>query len=170
MQRQPARSITSAHGNATFSTGQSFNAPETRTKPINFEQLLEKYLLQLQKGGSTEATVRNYRSDITQFLSSVLDKNHLNSESLRKQLVEKFILSQKEKGLAMATLRRKLVSINQFLEWAIQSTVPVVKPVASLLSSKLPAVKPLTQPAMQPAAGGNAPAQEAYLIPLAIEK
>ena len=70
----------------------------------------------------------------------------------------------------MATLRRKLVSINQFLEWAIQSTVPVVKPVASLLSSKLPAVKPLTQPAMQPAAGGNAPAQEAYLIPLAIEK
>ncbi|KKU17993.1 MAG: hypothetical protein UX28_C0003G0171 [Candidatus Pacebacteria bacterium GW2011_GWA1_46_10] len=173
MPRQPARSTLSARENTAFSTSQSFNTPNTQTKPINFEKLLEKYLNSLAANGTADATIRNYRSDIAQFLSSVPDQNSLNSGELRKQLVEKFLLSQREKGLSAATVRRKLISTTQFLQWAAQTSTPparattrsITQPTTQLTTqpTALPQSSPLpTVPAGKPA--------EVYLIPLAIEK
>jgi hypothetical protein len=160
MNVKPAQSQLDKPKKAVFSTAQSFNAPNTQIKPLDHAALLEKYLRGLQKAGSSPATVRNYRSDISQFLSSI-DANQLNLTT-RNEAVDKFITGQREKNLSPATLRRKLVGVNQYLDWVYQ---------ASTLTPQLNKLAKPTLPLDQiDQANSTITPKEVYLVPLVIEK
>lgn len=85
------------------------------TSPYQREVALSKFALALRKQHCSKATVRNYRSDISQFL------NFVQSESVSavfsKAQIKKFEHYQEQKGLLASSIRRKTSSLTQFQQW-----------------------------------------------------
>lgn len=104
---------------AEHSVPASASLPLTESKPNHDHQaseVLENYLLALKHNHCSAATIRNYKSDINQFLS-FSGEDDLKI-ILTKPKLTSFIESQQAKALAPATIKRKLISIAQFSLWA----------------------------------------------------
>jgi glycine cleavage system H lipoate-binding protein len=80
---------------------------------------LHHYLLTLKADGCSNSTIRNYRSDIGQFLQFA-SRSQLQ-EAFQKSTVVDFLLYQREKGLKSSSARRKMISLTQFSLWAEQN-------------------------------------------------
>ncbi len=76
---------------------------------------LSEYLLALKSANCSTSTIKNYRSDINQFIE--FSKSAELTKTLTKQKVLEFIRSQRSSNLAGATIKRKLVSLAQFSLW-----------------------------------------------------
>ena len=87
----------------------------TQHPPFQTNVFLLEYLLALKGDGCSPATVRNYRSDINQFLS--FTNATTVDEALAKPKVALFVRYQSEKGLKESSIQRKLKVINQFRLW-----------------------------------------------------
>lgn len=92
------------------------------------QKYLNDYLLAVNKTGCSSATVRNYRSDINQFLE-FLGNFTLNDLRNKPKLLA-FAHYQRDKGLKENSVKRKLVSITQFKNWLkeqglIKSEIPL---------------------------------------------
>ena len=90
-----------------------FTSEKSRSDKI--QKHLKNYLLAVKSDGCSQSTVRNYRSDINQFLDFL--ENPTLSELGSKPKLLAFALYQREKGLKDNTVKRKLVSITQFKAW-----------------------------------------------------
>jgi hypothetical protein len=77
------------------------------------------YFLALRNGDCSASTLKNYRSDINQFLRFA-NKSQL-SELMAKPKVAEFLENEQTKGLAESSVRRKRTSISLFATWAVQN-------------------------------------------------
>ncbi|MFH1967355.1 MAG: site-specific integrase, partial [Patescibacteria group bacterium] len=84
--------------------------------PYQTSVFLNEYLLALSEDNCSPATIRNYRSDISQFM------NHIGATELdrllQKPKVVEFLKYQLKKDLKQSSIKRKLSSITQFGLWA----------------------------------------------------
>ena len=107
----------------------SKKAQSTRTKPSNqIQNHLNDYLLAVKRTGCSAATVRNYKSDIKQFLAFLGDGADSDIASKPKLLA--FAKFQREKGLKDSSIKRKITSISQFKLWLkktglVRSEIPL---------------------------------------------
>lgn len=76
---------------------------------------LHQYLLALESSGRLPATIKNYRSDIGQYLT--LFPNHSLEKLLTKSEVIYFLKYEQSKGSSDSTIKRKLISLSQFTHW-----------------------------------------------------
>ncbi|PIY80837.1 MAG: hypothetical protein COY80_00775, partial [Candidatus Pacebacteria bacterium CG_4_10_14_0_8_um_filter_42_14] len=95
----------------------------TNFPPHQANVLLHQYLLALKHDGCAEATIRNYRSDIKQFMA-FHNATEL-TEIITKPKVLDFLHHEKDKHLKFSSIKRKLVSIIQIAEWAKRENLPV---------------------------------------------
>ena len=79
----------------------------------------QQYLLALKADNCSDSTIKNYRSDIGQFLQFV-GQSELET-AFQKPKVIAFLRYQRQKGLKRSSVRRKLVSLTQFAGWAVQA-------------------------------------------------
>lgn len=82
------------------------------------EVLLQSYLLALARRGCSQATIKNYNSDIRQIYASS-PQARFEELFTETRLIE-FAKSQERIGLAPATIKRKLTTIAQFAKWQAQ--------------------------------------------------
>lgn len=80
---------------------------------------LDEYLLALSSNDCSNSTIKNYRSDIKQFLTYA-GSNQLDL-AISKPKVQAFISFEQDKGLRPSSITRKLVSLTQFAFWAAQT-------------------------------------------------
>jgi len=93
--------------------------PTAESKQSNdVQKYLKDYLLAVAKTGCSSSTVRNYKSDIKQFLD-FLENPDLNDLRNKPKLLA-FAHYQRDKGLKASSVQRKLVSISQFKIWLKQ--------------------------------------------------
>ncbi|MCC6711137.1 MAG: site-specific integrase, partial [Candidatus Pacebacteria bacterium] len=128
---------------------------------VSPQENLEKYLTELQHQGSAEATLRNYRSDITQFLEFC--KLNQVPQLTDLEAVEKFEEFQRRKQLKEASIRRKSVSINAFTNWLTKNEKNV-KPTQTTVGI---ANQPFSSTQKNP---NLTQEKTTYIIPIAIEK
>ncbi|HNS65544.1 MAG TPA: phage integrase N-terminal SAM-like domain-containing protein, partial [Candidatus Woesebacteria bacterium] len=76
---------------------------------------LHKYLLALQTAGRLPATIKNYRSDIGQYLSFI--SSNSPDQIVQKTEVTHFIEYELTRGSSKSTIQRKLASLGQFFQW-----------------------------------------------------
>jgi hypothetical protein len=102
----------------------------TRTFSVDQSScFLNEFLLALKADGCSPATIRNYRSDISQFLSFA--NFQPIEKSLNKPKLAEFVLSQREKGLKDGSIERKLKSIHQFGNWLVSEQILTSQPVST---------------------------------------
>ena len=89
--------------------------------PHQTSVFLHEYLLALKAEHCSASTIKNYRSDINQFLDFVQESEI--SRAVTKPNVKVFIAEQAKKGLKTSSIRRKLVSIVQFALWLQRTSV-----------------------------------------------
>ncbi len=90
-----------------------------KTQPLHQTEIfLYEFLLALKEDKCSKSTVKNYRSDINQFLD-LAQSNDIN-KLLTKTKLHRFYLSQRAKGLKESTITRKFSSIIQFGLWLKQ--------------------------------------------------
>ena len=83
--------------------------------PLQTNMFLQEFLLALQKENCSQSTIKNYRSDISQFIQSSAAKTI--DSLLTKTKLDAFSLEQKQKGLKSSTIKRKFSSVIQFGLW-----------------------------------------------------
>lgn len=121
-------------GSAPSSSPTTTSNASTDTKAIKAH--LKQYLLAVAATGCSEATLRNYKSDINQFCDFVEDLTLSDFGNKPKLLA--FAHSQRDKGLKEASIKRKLVSLTQFKIWLKQQ---------GLLKSEVPLTSDTNSPA-----------------------
>lgn len=84
--------------------------------PYQANVMVHEYMLALQAEGCSPSTIKNYRSDINQFLQ--YSHQTLIKDAIQKPKVVKFLKYQHQKSLKKSSVRRKLVSITQFAQWS----------------------------------------------------
>ena len=92
---------------------------DTDTKEVQTH--LKQYLLAVEKTGCSSSTLRNYKSDINQFLDFLGDFD-LSAFGNKPKLLA-FAHYQRDKGLKEASIKRKLISITQFKIWLKQQGI-----------------------------------------------
>ncbi|HPR13853.1 MAG TPA: site-specific integrase, partial [Candidatus Woesebacteria bacterium] len=118
------------------------NANDNSAKEI--QKHLNSYLLAVKNTGCSAATIRNYKSDIKQFLD-FLGENNLEALGSKPKLLA-FAKYQREKGLKDSSIKRKIVSIGQFKNWLkdeglLKSEIPLsTKQVKNAPSQDLQAI------------------------------
>ncbi len=99
--------------------GQTKKQEQSTNDSLNVAKEIEKnlnnYLLAVKKSGRSKTTIRNYKSDIKQFLDFLGEKNLDGLGSKPKLLA--FAKYQREKGLKDSSIKRKIVSVSQFKNW-----------------------------------------------------
>ncbi len=113
---------------------QSLTPHKTQTPAVaekktsnNVQEHLKDYLLAVSKTGCSSSTIRNYRSDINQFLDFTGNDDLDDLRNKPKLLA--FAHYQRNKGLKENSIKRKLVSVTQFKIWLKQQ---------GLISSEIP--------------------------------
>ncbi len=87
--------------------------------PYQTSVLLHHFTLALKADQCSYSTLKNYRSDINQFLHFARETEVLRA--LSKPKIVAFLRSQRQKGLKRSTANRKLVSLTQFAIWLEKS-------------------------------------------------
>lgn len=95
----------------------------TEQPPLQTELLFKNFILALKKAHCSDVTIRNYRSDINQFIrfSGVSTFEDL----LTKNQIVAFVTSQHEKGLKPSSITRKLASIARLGLWVKEQGLPL---------------------------------------------
>ena len=86
-----------------------------------YQELLEAYLHYLEKKNFSPSTVKNYKSDLQQFLKYT--GNELTDLNISKDIIDRFINCQQNTNLNESTLRRKLSSLNSFRSWLLKKSL-----------------------------------------------
>lgn len=119
--------------------------------PFQANVFLHEYLLALRADNCSPSTVKNYRSDIKQFLAFV-DQTEVET-IFTKPKVEKFMDSQAKKGLKESSIRRKLVSITQFALWlqaeGVITTAKTIEAIGNSLGERVQNTVSLPQEKLQ---------------------
>lgn len=100
--------MTALSTNTTSST-KDFSSTQIEATLINF-------LESLSNQHCSNATIRNYRSDIRQFYKQAQLKEL--KDIFTKDILKNFVFSQKQKGLKDSSVTRKIASITQFALWS----------------------------------------------------
>jgi hypothetical protein len=82
---------------------------------------LQEFVLALKESNCSISTIKNYRSDIGQFLDFAQDSDL--ATLLTKPKINSFVRYQKQKGLKQSSITRKLKSIAQFGLWAREAGI-----------------------------------------------
>ncbi|PIR64406.1 MAG: hypothetical protein COU63_04930, partial [Candidatus Pacebacteria bacterium CG10_big_fil_rev_8_21_14_0_10_36_11] len=162
MNIQPAKNQPLNAPKNGFSTTASNSVPGTSvTNNTSLTISLESYLENLKKQNSSEATIRNYRSDINQFLE-FCKTNQLSPN--QKENVDKFEQSQREKQLKDASIRRKTVSISSYLAWVSQASQKLkIEPAKQTNLPTINNIQPKDNQNRDETAGD-------FVVPIGIEK
>ncbi|PIR63589.1 MAG: hypothetical protein COU64_03990, partial [Candidatus Pacebacteria bacterium CG10_big_fil_rev_8_21_14_0_10_40_26] len=104
--------------------------------PYQTSVFLHEYLLALKADNCSSSTIKNYRSDINQFVSFTNETEV--EKAFTKPKAELFIAAQANKDLKESSIRRKLVSIVQFSLWLQAEGVLHSVSEIETLSDKLP--------------------------------
>lgn len=92
------------------------NHPQSADKSSkDISSCLKDYLLAVKHTGCSNSTVRNYRSDINQFIEFA-EIEELGELGNKPKLLA-FAHYQREKGLKESSIKRKLTSVTQFKIW-----------------------------------------------------
>jgi hypothetical protein len=90
--------------------------PTIQNKINSSHKVLENFLLSLEVDNHSPATIKNYKSDISQYFefnqSSDLDK------IITQEKITEFVVAQRKAGLKPSSIKRKMTSITQFSLWA----------------------------------------------------
>ncbi len=87
---------------------------------------LHEYLLALKADNCSASTIKNYRSDISQFFQ-FSQKSELQ-RAINKHELSLFVVLQAKKGLKTSSIRRKVISITQFGLWLMtEGVIPSIK-------------------------------------------
>jgi cytoskeletal protein RodZ len=133
-------------------TSSQLSAKETQKLSLNdqnrsknTQEHLKNYLLAVKETGCSNSTIRNYRSDINQFLS-FLESNDLEDLKSKPKLVA-FAQYQRDKGLKENSIRRKLVSVTQFKIWLkekgiLSSEIPLTPELEKAAANELKTIEP----------------------------
>ncbi|NMA29518.1 MAG: site-specific integrase, partial [Candidatus Pacebacteria bacterium] len=127
-----------------YSEKPSSNSQDSINQTKEIKKNLNNYLLAVKDTGCSTATIRNYKSDIKQFLD-FLGENNLDGLRSKPKLLA-FAKYQREKGLKDSSIKRKIVSIGQFKNWLkkeglLKSEIPLSsKQIESAPSKDLKAI------------------------------
>ncbi|MEO8581627.1 MAG: site-specific integrase [Patescibacteria group bacterium] len=84
-------------------------------QPLSAKHCVELFLKELSSLSVSKSTLRNYSSDILQFLDFSNDDNI--QTVLSEQNFKGFFADQQEKGLKSSSIQRKIVSLKLFSNW-----------------------------------------------------
>ncbi len=84
--------------------------------PFQTDIFLHQFLGSLKFENKSSSTIKNYRSDISQFISLVEAKKI--TALFSQENIKKFVKDQFSKNLKASSVKRKLISIAQFAAWA----------------------------------------------------
>ena len=101
----------------------------TQYPPYQTNVFLYEYLLALKSNGCSPSTIKNYRSDISQFFNLIGEKQI--SKAIVKPKIEIFLKYQQESELQKSSVSRKLKSLNQFFLWLLAENIITVNPISS---------------------------------------
>ena len=93
----------------------------TEQPPFQTELVLKDFILALKKDNCSSVTIRNYRSDINQFIRFCGVTTF--KELLTKNQILAFVQAQHEKGLKPSSITRKLASIARVGLWVKEQGV-----------------------------------------------
>ncbi|KKS97820.1 MAG: hypothetical protein UV73_C0005G0097 [Candidatus Gottesmanbacteria bacterium GW2011_GWA2_43_14] len=89
----------------------------------DYHKLLKSYLDYLGKKKFSSSTIRNYKSDIQQFLTFA--ETELKDFNISKDIIDRFMEFQENSvGVMPSSLNRKLSSINSFRKWIMKKIIP----------------------------------------------
>ena len=137
LNQEPGKDLTTNETQKTFFKDQN--------RSNNAQEYLRKYLLAVKETGCSKSTIRNYKSDINQFLS-FLESNDLDDLKSKPKLVA-FAQYQRDKGLKENSIKRKLVSVTQFKLWLkeqglLSSEIPLSPELEKTASKELKTIEP----------------------------
>ncbi|MBU1967361.1 site-specific integrase, partial [Patescibacteria group bacterium] len=131
--------------------------------PHQANVFLHEYLLAVKQNDCSPATVRNYRSDIRQYVR--FTQTGQLADLFTKPKLAEFVAYQLEKGLKESSVTRKLSSISQFgwwlqtegliehdLKWMNDTSVKSLAGVKKIKSAIIPPRANIVSPEIAPAA------------------
>ncbi len=102
-------------GNYPYNTKtQTHFASENSSKTA--EKELADYLISLEIDSHSDSTIKNYKSDIGQFLE--FSRQPDLQKLITSEEIKNFVVAQKKLGLKISSIKRKVTSISQFALWA----------------------------------------------------
>ena len=110
----------------------------------NHRESLDRYLSQLQHGrGLSAHTIRNYRSDLTHFLTWLEDSN-VRLDQLGRANYREYLAALQSEGIAEASVRRRASTIRSFTRHLNRTSElqrdPLVLAATPKATSRLPTV------------------------------
>lgn len=114
------------------------------------EVALPKFVLALKLNKCSNSTVRNYRSDISQFFTFC--RTSIVTVGLTKNQIAAFERFQDQNGLQPSSIKRKTSSLQHFWQWCeehglLQLEVPVTVQAVRAVA-ETPVIKPNPEPAL----------------------
>lgn len=95
------------------------------------QNLLHIFLNNLRSEKFSESSIRNYKSDIQQFINWLVENGHTDTAQM-----ESYFDSYKQvlkKAFKKATYKRKMSSLNTFLDFTFPKDTPVIKTTHSVM-------------------------------------
>ena len=145
-----SKNIAKNHSNQEADTIKTLNETQNivsgvQNRSNDVQSHLKKYLLAVKETGCSNSTIRNYRSDINQFLS-FLESNDLEELKSKPKLIA-FAQYQRDKGLKENSIKRKLVSVTQFKLWLkeqglLASEIPLSPELEKIAANELKTIEP----------------------------
>jgi len=98
---------------------------------------LERFIQSLERKNASQHTVRNYRTDVTQFVTSFGDQVP-NPGEVDRLTVREFLGGLREQGHSKRTLGRKLAALRSFFTFLVREGVLASNPARLVASPKTP--------------------------------
>ena len=98
---------------------------------------VEGFLGSLQRKNASPHTVRNYRIDVLQFITSFGDSPP-TPDDVDRLTVREFLAGLREEGLSKRTVGRKLASLRSFFTFLVREGVVGSNPARLVASPKTP--------------------------------
>jgi integrase/recombinase XerC len=81
---------------------------------------LDRYLASLERDNASPYTVKNYRTDITQFLDACVAQGVTSLEGLDRNLVRNYMAELDESGYVRASIARRLFELRAFGDFLVR--------------------------------------------------
>ncbi len=95
----------------------SQNEQHTRS---SLHQWLDRYLCYLEQDNASDYTVKNYSTDIKQFLDYCADRGIATADDLERDLVRVYIESLDEAGYVRASIARRIFELRAFGDYLVR--------------------------------------------------
>jgi integrase/recombinase XerC len=111
----------------------------------------EQFLAELRRSNASEHTLRNYGSDLEQFLDylSPIDGSQLEPSQLDVLLMREWMGHLYDRQLSRVSIRRKLAAVRSFLQFLLRAGVVPVNVAKLVLTPKMPKTVPRVMTAEQ---------------------